>query len=67
MTVWKPLTCDCVLEYDGNRNFIKALSKCSTHVNLEGKTLLMKVVEDNVKLSKKAKPSKGLFARLFGR
>lgn len=67
MTVWKPLTCDCVLEYDRNKNFIRAQAKCSKHEDLEGRKLLETVVSDNRKISKEAKPKKGFWAKLRGK
>lgn len=67
MTVWKPLTCDCVLEYDRNKNFIRAQAKCSKHENLEGRRLLIRVVEDNRKISKDAKPKKSIWQKLRGK
>lgn len=31
MTLWKPDTCSCVLEYNDNIQLIKAHSKCKLH------------------------------------
>jgi hypothetical protein len=67
MTVWKPLTCDCILEYDNNKNFLRAFSKCSEHEKLQGKRLLAQVVKDNISRSKAAKPRKSIWARLRGK
>lgn len=63
MTVWKPLTCDCVVEYDQNRNFIRALGKCAKHEKYEGNEFLLKVVADNKNITVKANPKKGFWSR----
>jgi len=38
LTIWKPDTCDCIIEYDSNVNFIKTRKRCNepSHINASG-------------------------------
>lgn len=58
MTVWRPVTCDCVIEYDGAKRFLRALAKCPKHEKYMGNELLTNVVKDNRKITKDSKPKK---------
>jgi len=47
MTIWKPDTCDCIIEYNRNINWVKTLNKCRLHNNLNGQNLLNDVLAQN--------------------
>jgi hypothetical protein len=46
MTIWRPLTCPCELEIDGNK-WIKTIKKCSLHKEYTGQKLLNEVSKHN--------------------
>jgi len=54
-TRWRPLTCPCDLEYDGD-GWTKTNKKCSLHKEHSGQKLLNAVRKHNIENSPKAKP-----------
>lgn len=54
-TKWKPLTCPCEIEYDGER-WINTIKKCSLHKEYSGQKLLNAVRKHNIENSPKAEP-----------
>jgi len=52
-TKWKPLTCPCEIEYDGER-WINTIKKCSLHKEYSGQKLLNAVRKHNIENSPKA-------------
>jgi len=47
MTVWKPDTCDCIIEYNDNINWVSTRKKCRLHKALNGQNLLNQVLAQN--------------------
>jgi len=47
MTIWKPDTCDCKIEYNKRINHIKTYTKCRLHQPLENQDLLNEVISYN--------------------
>jgi len=47
MTIWRPDTCDCIIEYNDNINWISDRKKCRLHKRLKGQTLLNEVLAQN--------------------
>lgn len=46
-TIWKSDSCDCILEYDDNINFIKAHSVCKLHIIYKDQQLLDNALSHN--------------------
>jgi len=40
MTIWKPDTCDCILEYNNSKIWVKTWLKCRLHKPLKRQNLL---------------------------
>ena len=54
MTIWKPDTCDCRLEYDDNVNFVKSYKKCKLHIVIpDGQGLLNAILAHNQGFNKR--------------
>jgi len=47
MTSWKPDTCDCILEFNGNIRWIRTIKKCRLHNKIDGQILLDTVSSQN--------------------
>jgi len=47
MTVWRPDTCDCVIEYNENINWIKSHEFCKLHKSKRGQNHLNQVIAQN--------------------
>jgi len=46
-TKYTPDTCNCVIIYDKNDNFLATETKCQVHKNFNGQALLDKIVAHN--------------------
>lgn len=47
MTIWKPDTCDCKLEYNNRVRWTKTHNKCKLHISLSNQPLLDTVIAQN--------------------
>jgi len=47
LTIWKPDTCDCKIEYNADLNHIKTFVKCRLHQPLKNQDLLNAVIAYN--------------------
>jgi len=47
LTIWSPDTCDCVLEYNKNIQWIRTINKCRLHNSLKNQNLLNAVLTQN--------------------
>ncbi len=47
MTIWKPDTCDCKIEYNSSIIWIATLNKCRLHEKLNYQSLLDTVLSQN--------------------
>jgi len=47
LTIWKPDTCDCKLEYNKNAKFVKVYNKCRLHRGLNSQILFDTVLAQN--------------------
>jgi hypothetical protein len=57
MTVWKPLTCSCEIEFnDGDGNWVRTIKKCNLHKEYTGQKLLDEVRKHNIQNSKRGEP-----------
>jgi len=52
MTTWKPDTCDCIIEYNKNVNWISSKKNCKLHKNLKGQMHLDKVIAQNQRFNR---------------
>jgi len=46
-TIWRPDTCDCIIEYNKNIRWIRTIKACRLHENLRGQTHLDQVLGQN--------------------
>jgi len=47
MTRWKPDTCDCIIEYNKNIQWLRTIKRCRLHLRLDRQTLLDEVLAQN--------------------
>jgi len=47
MTIWRPDTCDCKIEYDDNFQHLKTYLKCRLHQPFKNQDLLNEVISYN--------------------
>jgi len=47
LTIWKPDTCECYIEYNGNFNWVQTYQKCRLHQRLKGQNLLDQIFAQN--------------------
>jgi len=47
MTLWRPDTCDCIIEFNQNVQWIKTVKICRLHKTLRGQNLLDTVLAQN--------------------
>jgi len=47
LTVWHPDSCDCILEYNRQINWISTIKKCRLHKRFDGQALLDNVLAQN--------------------
>lgn len=47
MTIWKPDTCDCKIEYNDNIKHVRTYARCNLHRQLKDQTLLDAVISYN--------------------
>jgi len=47
LTTWRSDTCDCIIEFNANLNWIKTLQKCRLHKSLDGQILLVSALAMN--------------------
>jgi len=52
LTIWSPDTCDCKIEYNKQKNWIKSWNNCRLHDNLRNQTHLNTVTAQNQRFNR---------------
>jgi len=47
LTIWRPDTCDCIIEYNDKINWIRSIQNCRLHSNLRNQSHLNAVIAQN--------------------
>jgi len=50
--IWRPLTCECIVEYDKNTRWVKTHRTCKLHGKFSGQKLLEEIRKHNKEISK---------------